>query len=112
MNFSEIMNGWMRIVRKRLGLLLMKLLVYLRIYRAATCVGLLLLVQQPLSARCIPGSVQGLLQLEPQLQISLMMKTMTMKHKPDASNAEVGMEVDGDSGGDGGDFNLDDDLLI
>ena len=31
----------------------------------------------------------------------------------DASNAEVGMEVDGDSGGDGGGgFNLDDDLLI
>jgi hypothetical protein len=32
--------------------------------------------------------------------------------QPDASNVEVGMEVDGDSGGDGGDFNLDDDLLI
>jgi len=32
--------------------------------------------------------------------------------QPDASNAEVGMEVDGDSGGDGGGFNLDDDLLI
>jgi len=33
--------------------------------------------------------------------------------QPDTSNAEVGMEVDGDSGGDGGgDFNLDDDLLI
>ncbi|XP_066323230.1 uncharacterized protein [Miscanthus floridulus] len=33
--------------------------------------------------------------------------------QPDTSNAEVGMEVDGDSGGDGGGgFNLDDDLLI
>jgi hypothetical protein len=32
--------------------------------------------------------------------------------QPDASNAEVGMEVDGGSGGDGGGFNLDDDLLI
>jgi hypothetical protein len=32
--------------------------------------------------------------------------------QPNASNAEVGMEVDGDSGGDGGGFNLDDDLLI
>jgi len=33
--------------------------------------------------------------------------------QPDASDAEVGMEVDGDSGGDGGGgFNLDDDLLI
>ena len=32
--------------------------------------------------------------------------------QPDASNAEVGMDVDGDSGRDGGGFNLDDDLLI
>ena len=33
--------------------------------------------------------------------------------QPDASNTEVGMEVDGDAGGDGGEgFNLDDDLLI
>ena len=33
--------------------------------------------------------------------------------QPDASNAEVGMKVDGDWGGDGGGgFNLDDNLLI
>lgn len=59
----------------------MKLLVHLTIYGTITCLWLLLLVQQPPSARRIAGSAQGLLQLQISLKKTTMTMMQEMKHK-------------------------------
>jgi hypothetical protein len=104
MNFSGIMNGWMRIVRKRL------LGAYENLQgrnlprdaaRATASVSQMYTRKRPRTAAAATPDIIDDEDDDHEAQV-----------QPDTYNAEVGIKVDGNSGEDGGGFNLDDDLLI